>query len=134
MSRAALFLVGANALAWVLFLGTRPATPWAELEARRPHVAPGGISVEHNTAWGTPLFGREVGGHHPQSKAASLFRLLNAPALFASVTAFEMLELTSMSIALVSFIAGAVAVLVSCLQWLAVGQLWGRRHRALPAA
>ena len=134
MSRAALVLVGANALAWVIFLGTRPAIPWAELEARRPHVTPGGVSVEHDTAWGTPLFGREFGGRHPESRAASFFVLINTPALLASVTAFDLLEPTSLSITWISFVAGFVAVFVSCAQWLAIGLLWGRRHRAVPAA
>ena len=129
MNRAALVLVAANALGWVAFLGTRPATPWAELEQRRPRTGPAGASIERDTSWGTPLFGREVGGGGPRSKAASLFLLLNAPAVFAAATAYEMLEPTSLPIARVSFLAGTVAILASSVQWIVLGLLWERLRR-----
>ena len=62
--RLSLMLVALNLAAWAIVLGRREATPWLDLEERRPRVtATGGIAFNANSAWGTPLFGREIGGN-----------------------------------------------------------------------
>ena len=125
-NRARLALAGVNLPGWSILLCSRDATPWVELEARRSHFsASGGISFSHSTAWGTPLFGREVGSCYREGQPAAWFLLVNMPAHIGSAMTYHVLELTQLSIALISFMTGFFALVMSVCQWLAIGLFWG---------
>jgi hypothetical protein len=81
------------------------------------------VVFEANTAWGTPLFGREVGGHAPEGLAGRLFILVNLPSAIAGMTFYTLLQMAPVSVAVLSSVAGLITLTVSGIQWFAIGIL-----------
>ncbi len=126
-------LAVAALLSWVVFLSSRERTAWSELEQRRPHrTTAGGILYPANTAWGTPLFGREVTAHYA-SAAVRGFLLANLPAVILGDVAYGFLEMTPLRVEVISFTAGVFVLGLSMFQWFALGLVLARIRRHVPA-
>src|SRR6266851_3912506 len=127
--RPGVVLAALNLATWISILANREPTAWQELEQRRPRLTATGVHFEANTAWGIPLFGCEIGGCFRESRVVSAFMLINAPAVIGGALAYGSLELSSLRVEVLSWLAGSAALTFTTAQWILIGVLVGRlRH------